>query len=322
MIDFFNRIYSCGFNSNKFLNLLKINSCIRFSTRLLANLILPRYLLLVKKGNGLYMGKRNKQIIVSLTSFPLRIHKLWLVIETLLRQTVKPDKLILYLSKVQFPNEMDDLPVSLTSLCSRGLEIVFVEDDFRSHKKYYYAMQSYPDSIVITVDDDIYYPTSMLQNLLDCHNKYPHSVICRYAKRIIWDVTSDYIMPSKKWKRIYSPQLLSGSDIFLGTGGGTLFPVFDKPFYDDVFNIKLAIQLCPLEDDLWINTMLRLKKSNIVVIKDYKSILPVLNKNDLTLYSVNISETVGTDEQLREVILYYATKGLYPYSLSKIQHKV
>lgn len=43
-----------------------------------------------------------KKIVVSLTSFPARIKKVHIVIESLLNQTIKPDKIILWLSKEQF----------------------------------------------------------------------------------------------------------------------------------------------------------------------------------------------------------------------------
>ena len=69
-----------------------------------------------------------------------------MVIETILSQSIKPDKVILYLSKVQFPRLEDDLPDSLLHMKASGLDIRFVEGDIRSHKKYYYVMQAYPVS--------------------------------------------------------------------------------------------------------------------------------------------------------------------------------
>ena len=42
---------------------------------------------------------RKPKIIVSLTSIPSRIHLTHLVIESILRQTVLPDKIVLWLSK-------------------------------------------------------------------------------------------------------------------------------------------------------------------------------------------------------------------------------
>ena len=49
--------------------------------------------------NGINQVKRKENIIVSLTSYPKRIGTVWLTIETLLRQSVKPDEIILWLAQ-------------------------------------------------------------------------------------------------------------------------------------------------------------------------------------------------------------------------------
>lgn len=310
MINLLNYIYSFSFNEHNLLNVLKINSLIRYIVRILANILLP-FMLSNKKEFGLNTKKRNKKLIVSLTSFPNRIPKIWMVIETLLEQTVKADKIILYLSELQFPQREQNLPNSLLKMRERGLDIEFVNNDIRSHKKYYYVMQSYPNDYIITVDDDIFYPTTMIQTLLDYHRQYPQDVICRYAKKIKWTKDSN-IATSISWKHIYNTQI-NTNDSFLGTGGGTLFPNPTKIFYKDILNLQLALKLCPLEDDLWINTMLRLQGTKITVVKDYKGILPILNSQDMMLYTNNGGENGLTDKQLNDTIEYYKERNLYPY---------
>ena len=83
---------------------------------------------------GITVKKREQKIIVSLTSFPKRIDTLWITIETLLRQSMKPDEIILWLAEEQF-NGIDSLPKALLEQQKRGLTIRFC-DDLRSHKKY------------------------------------------------------------------------------------------------------------------------------------------------------------------------------------------
>ena len=53
------------------------------------------------------------KLIVSLTSFPARINTVHQVIESLLNQTKKADKIILWLAPEQFPNGEKDLPEKL-----------------------------------------------------------------------------------------------------------------------------------------------------------------------------------------------------------------
>ena len=104
-----------------------------------------------------HMGiDRNGKLIVSLTSFPARIELVWMTIASLMNQTMKPKKIILWLSEEQFQTE-ESIPQTLLALRKRGLEIRFCED-IKPHKKYFHTMQEYPDDIVVTVDDDIFYP--------------------------------------------------------------------------------------------------------------------------------------------------------------------
>ena len=63
------------------------------------NLIAPIYFHFTRNHKNYKLKpclKENNRIIISVTSFPLRIKKLWVVIETILRQSQKPDKLILW----------------------------------------------------------------------------------------------------------------------------------------------------------------------------------------------------------------------------------
>ena len=89
------------------------------------------------------------RIIVSLTSYPQRIESVHMVVESLYRQIVTPDEIILYLSLEQFPRTEDDLPDNLKVLIGKkGFRIEWVEGNLKSHKKYYYSLQKYREDIV------------------------------------------------------------------------------------------------------------------------------------------------------------------------------
>ena len=314
MINSFNRLYSWAFNRFALLERCKVNSLARFLVRKIANRVLPLWLNRpVSPGNLPASKIYGKCVIVSLTSCPKRIPKLWMVIECLRRQTVRPDKILLYLSKAQFPGGKNELPESLLRYESDGyLDIVWVDNDFRSHKKYYYTMCDFPDDLIITVDDDIFYPTTMIQTLMDYHTRYPGAVIARYARKLAW-TESDTLKSSTEWKHLRDT-VVNNPACFFGTGGGTLFPSPSACLYKDTLNIELARRLCPLEDDLWLNTMVRLQGTPIVVVKDYKDILPVQSRGDVKLYSQNGGEENMTDRQMKQVVSYYKAKGLFPYS--------
>ena len=136
-------------------------------------LVIKLYDIFPCKRVGIKKIKREQKIIVSLTTFPKRIDSVWITIETLLRQTVKPDEVILWLAKQQF-DDLNVLPQKLLDLQRRGLTIRFC-DDLRSHKKYFYVMQEYPKDIIVLVDDDMFYPKDTINKLIKMHKKYQYS---------------------------------------------------------------------------------------------------------------------------------------------------
>lgn len=83
------------------------------------------------------------------------------------------EKIIVWLSEQEFPGRLNDLPEELRRLMAKGIEFRFVSENFRSHKKYHYVFREYPDSKVITVDDDLIYPRNTVERLLSLSYQYP-----------------------------------------------------------------------------------------------------------------------------------------------------
>ena len=49
------------------------------------------------------------------------------------------------------------------------IEIIKVKEDIKSHKKYYYTMKHYRDYAIITLYDDIYYPSDVIVSLYESY---------------------------------------------------------------------------------------------------------------------------------------------------------
>ena len=126
---------------------------------------------------GLNKEVREQKIIVSMTSFPARIHYVHLSLDRLFLQTLRPDKIVLYLSKDQFPNLEFDLPYQLLEYKKIGLEIKWCDGDTKAYKKVLPALKEYQDDIVIIVDDDLIYDVDMVEDLYRGHLVYPKSII-------------------------------------------------------------------------------------------------------------------------------------------------
>ena len=208
----------------------------------------------------------NHSIIVSITSFPKRLPTLHLVIETILRQSVKPDKIILYLTSAQIKN-IEYLPKRLLSLRKRGLEIILCPDEIRSHTKYYYAFKTYPEDIIITVDDDLYYRSDLIESLLKMLHLI-QSALSLIGLKKSYQEKNNY----NEWPDPLPIQKKSKNFLILGVGG-VLYP--PNSVHHDIFNIENIKNLSLTADDIWLTAML-LKKGTPVLYSTYKyNFLPV-----------------------------------------------
>lgn len=210
----------------------------------LVNLLFPLW----AKGNKGCGVDGESKIIVSLTTYPARIGSAWLAIASLLNQTIKPRKVILWLAEEQFPGQ--EIPKSLERLKRRGLEIRFCED-LKSHKKYYYTMQEYPDYYVVTADDDTFYPEDHIQRLWEEHDRYPDAVICHWSHQIAMDAQGEFAVYNN-WRVSNREDTPSYISIAVGCGG-ILYPPGSVP--TETFEKEKIMEYALYTDDLWLKCM-------------------------------------------------------------------
>lgn len=266
---------------------------IRRFVRKLAYRYIPQYL---DKAIEISQNK-SEELIVSFTSFPARINDVWQVVECMKRQTLLPQKIILWLSKEQFPNKKS-VPQELWDRVDDLFLIRFVEGNIRSHKKYYYASKEYPDKLLFLIDDDIYYDTDILNRSMREYMRHDKKcVVCNYGYQIKY--SENRSLPYSEWEIIEGSK--KGKDLFFGSGGGTLFRPCD--LYEDLTNIELALKLTPIADDIWLNTMV-LKSGLIKVLLPHGPILTIDIKDNITLSSVN-NGLGKNEEQIQAVKQYY-----------------
>ena len=191
--------------------------------------------------------------IVSLTSFPQRIATLSECVESLKLQSLRPERIILNLSREQFPNRERDLPADLLEKVDSLFEIRWVDGDLAPHKKYLYSMQDYPDFPVITVDDDVVYSKNLVETLQQAHLNNRHAVICERANLVMFRPDGS-LRNYDGW--IYDCQFLRGSATYqlLPTGvGGVLYPPNSLP--REAFDPTAISRTCLRADDLWLKVM-------------------------------------------------------------------
>lgn len=259
--------------------------------------------MLSTRSYGLNQPEREQRIIVSMTSFPERIQFVPLTLERLMNQTVKPDKIILWLAKEQFLNLENDLPSRLLEMKSRGLEIKWCED-LKAYKKLLPALKQFPNDLIITVDDDLLYDVDLVENLYEAHRMYPQAIIASRVHKVTYNADGT-VAPYQEWEKeidydTYEPK----HDLFVTGGAGTLYPP-PHIFSPEVFNIDVIQSLCPFADDIWINMMAAIYDTPIVYTGKNRRLRYIEGTQENRLYDVNVT---ANDIQLHDLAAYYGNR--------------
>lgn len=214
---------------------------------------------------------RKEKVIISLTSYPERICGVHLTLYSLLLQSFKPDLVVLWLAEEQFPLKEKGLPKKLLFLKRYGLSIQWCKN-LGSYKKLIPSLIKYPNSVIVTADDDVYYEQDWLQKLFSSYKKDPRSIHCHRAFRIEFDKEGN-IIPYDSWKVVQpnsGPSLLN-----LQTGmGGVLYPPYSLNrlvLEEDIFK-----KVASTGDDIWFWAM------------------AVKNKTRINLVANNVADVVDT----------------------------
>ena len=255
---------------------------------------------------GLYSGsERKKKIIVSLTSYPKRFETISIALKSLLLQTVKPDKIIVYLGNDTLP---DDITTDMKEMENYGVEYrIDSTQNLMAHKKYFYAMQDYPNDIVVTADDDLYYPLDWLESLVKAHDMNP-KVIC--ARRVhLMKANGLCLEEYNHWedqcRRITEPSYA----LFATSGSGKLFP--PGSLCKEAFNTQAIKDLCLKADDIWLKCMEVLSGTPVMWVKNWEvdqmSVDSIQSIQEGSLAAANV-EQCGNDAMLYVVMKQYGIK--------------
>lgn len=242
---------------------------------------------------------RIRKLVCSLTSFPARIDEIWVCIETIFRQTVKADEIVLWLATPQFPEYQ--IPNSLQRCVEKGLTIRWVDEDLRSHKKFYYALQEYKNADVVLLDDDLYYPDQLLENLVSMAKRHPQSICATRVHKMTYK--EGQLKPYRKWIHNFNRRKeLSDDDYFFTSGAGTLIPTGIMP--QDTFNKEVFKEICFLADDVWLNFQARSAGIEIFSNDKYdKEEISIGHSQRVKLVNNNVADG-GNDKQIKAVMNY------------------
>ena len=190
---------------------------------------------------------RSRELIVSLTSYPGRFSTLHLTLKSLMTQSVRPDRVILWLAEA----DRHVLPTAVEKLQRDGLEIRCC-DDLLSFKKIIPTLSCYPNADIVTADDDEYYWPDWLRELITAAERFPGNVVAHRLHKMVFDAQG--IRPYREWHKSIEGQTEDPHNIAIGCLG-VFYPA--GCFHPEVLNRAAFMQLCPTGDDLWLYWMVR-----------------------------------------------------------------
>ncbi|MCK4494410.1 MAG: glycosyltransferase family 2 protein [Methylococcales bacterium] len=244
------------------------------------------------------------ELIVSFTTYSKRIHDAHVIIESIAQQTVKPNRLILWLDENEFT--LDTIPLVLHKQIKRGLEIRFCKN-YRSYKKLIPTLQLFKESNIITIDDDILYPHDMIELLIKEHKEHPKCVLGHRAHKMKYDKNKT-ILPYKEWELETLDSSVNKHIFFTGVGG--IFYPFNS-FNDEVLNTEVFLNICPNADDVWFKMMAVLNNIDCKKVacdrKFSERFILIRSSQDIGLFHSNYTES-GNDAPIKKIVKEYGLK--------------
>ena len=108
-----------------------------------------------------------EKLILTMTSWKARINNVYKILEILINNSVRPNKVILNLAIEEFPQKNAELPKNLLDLLKYdNFEIYWVKENTKVFKKLMPTLKRFKKDIIMTVDDDILYPFDLVENTL------------------------------------------------------------------------------------------------------------------------------------------------------------
>ncbi len=191
------------------------------------------------------------QLVISLTSYPGRFSTLHLTLQSLLDQTVRPDRVALWIAD----GDIDRLPAAVRALEGDILQVRTCED-LRNFKKILPSLLAYPDAFILICDDDSYYPDDWLRGIVEAYDPREPTIVCTRAHRVTY-LADGRSAPYKRWAHnVSDPQADRPSTDIVPTGnGGVLYP--PGSLDPQVTDLDLIRKLSATSDDIWLYFMWR-----------------------------------------------------------------
>ena len=196
------------------------------------------------------------KLIISMTSWPKRIRCAAKAYASILMTSIDKSlyHCVLVLSEEEFPNKEKDLPYELNLFVDNNLiELIWVKENTKSHKKLMPTLEKYPNNPILIIDDDVIRTERWLKAFMNDHQAHPNDIIVGafWKKFYVSDnlIRETVCMDDTYYTNKYCGKVMVGYKPANGTGG-TLYPpgtFTDKRFFDKDLYMKLS----PSSDETW-----------------------------------------------------------------------
>jgi len=237
-----------------------------------------------------------QKLIVSLTSWHKRFSTLNMTLKCLLKQSIKADRIILWLAE----SERHLVPEDVLALGSQGVEIKYCNDT-KSYKKIVPTLIEEPNSFIVTADDDLSYDCDWLEKLVSAWDGNYKTVVAHRAHKIRLD-KEGLPIPYRHWDWNYAVSSDVSCLVFPTSGAGVLYP--PHCFYPDVINKDIFEELSPNADDVWLYWMCRLNGIQFKVVDGKFKLLEWEGNSDHALWHENLLNNAN-DICIKNMISHY-----------------
>lgn len=201
--------------------------------------------ILLGRPSALSVVDHASDVAVSLTTYGRRVEQVHLTIESIARGCMRPGRLVLWMDEEDWRRPPD----ALRRLADRGLELRRTRAEWGPHKKYFpYCLEHADDGqLLVTADDDVFYPERWLDDLVHAASQDPGVVSAHRARRI--EVRDGMLASYQTWALARS-STPSRRHLAVGMGGVAYPPPFQRVMRDAG---EAFLELAPRTDDLWLH---------------------------------------------------------------------
>jgi hypothetical protein len=261
-------------------------------------------------------------VYISLTVISTRLEKFYRVIDSLINQSLRPDKIILNISQESSGLDngvyLRDLPEEIRKQLSFGKIEIFKVANIGSYRKLIPTIERYSDRqfLVATADDDVVYPTDWLKGLVQAYQVF-HCVVAYRCRIMRFD--GEYLLPYESWPFVDMSKSDSDysitPDIYtVATGRGGI--LYKSTFFSSLSELKKLRSIAPNQDDMAFKIALMAANIPVYPVHFSKSGSKKQEFDGFhygnNLYYINNTKKgnlTTNDVALDNIVTYYVNKG-------------